>query len=83
MIEETQRGGEAGIGSFGPNRLRALMTEKMTDLEDIKSQRSRIEDNPYFSDLEGDVYDALESSLDGTDKYFDTEDIMLGVGLCS
>ena len=38
------------------------------------------EDNPYFSDLEGDVYDALESSLDGTDKYFDTEDIMLGVG---
>jgi hypothetical protein len=80
MIKETQRGGEGGIGTFGPNRLRALMSEKMTDLEDIKSQRSRIEDNPYFSDLEGDVYDALESSLDGTDKYFDTEDIMLGVG---
>jgi len=81
MIEETQRGGEAGLMyAHGPNRLRALMTEKMTDLENIKSQRSRIEDNPDFSDLEGDVYDALESSLDGTDKYFDTEDIMLGVG---
>tara|TARA_R100001594_G_scaffold66162_1_gene100477 strand:+ start:175 stop:1980 length:1806 start_codon:yes stop_codon:yes gene_type:complete len=81
MIEETQRGGEAGLMyAHGPNRLRALMTEKMTDLENIKSQRSRIEDNPDFPDLEGDVYDALESSLDGTDKYFDTEDIMLGVG---
>jgi len=81
MIKETQRGGEGGIGTFGSNRLRALMTEKMTDLEDIKSQRSRIEGNqPMHSDLEGDVYDALESSLDGTDKYFDTEDIMLGVG---
>ena len=59
MIEETQRGGEAGIGVFGNNRLRALMSEKMTDLEDIKGQRSRIEDNPALSVLDENIEDVF------------------------
>ena len=80
MIKETQRGGEAGIGSFGDNRLRALMSEKMTDLEDIKGQRSRIENNPFGSDLEGDVYDILESSTDATVDYVDANSVIEDVG---
>tara|TARA_R100000781_G_scaffold25182_2_gene18630 strand:- start:937 stop:2760 length:1824 start_codon:yes stop_codon:yes gene_type:complete len=65
MIEETQRGGEAGLMyAHGPNRLRALMTEKMTDLEDIKGQRSRIQDKPYFSSLDDDIEELLENAVD-------------------
>ena len=61
MIKETQRGGEAKFGSefYGINRLRALMAEKMTDLEDIKSQRPRIQDNPAGITLEADLEDVL------------------------
>jgi len=61
MIKETQRGGEAKFGSdfYGPNRLRALMSEKMTDLENIKSQRGRIHDNPGVFDFETDIEDFL------------------------
>ncbi len=61
MIKETQRGGEAKFGSefYGINRLRALMAEKMTDLEDIKSQRPRIQDNPAGVTFEADLEDVL------------------------
>ena len=59
MIEETQRGGEAASSFYGPARLRALMTEKMTDLPDIKSQRSRIQNNPAGITLEADLEDIL------------------------
>ena len=56
------------------------MSEKMTDLEDIKGQRSRIENNPFASDLEGDVYDILESSKDATVDYVDTNSVIENVG---
>lgn len=61
MIKETQRGGEAKFGSefYGINRLRALMAEKMTDLEDIKSQRPRIQEFPAGLTLEADLEDVL------------------------
>ena len=66
MIEETQRGGEAAsnLTMYGPARLRALMTEKMTDLPDIKSQRSRIQNNPYPASLNDDIEELLENVVD-------------------
>ena len=69
MIKETQRGGEGGIGTFGPNRLRALMSKKMTDLEDIKSQRSRIQDNPPFIGFAENVDEVLESAIDEANRF--------------
>ena len=65
MIKETQRGGEGGFGGYGPNRLRALMTKKLTDLEDIKSQRFKIQDNPGYSNFDQGIEDVLitESKL--------------------
>jgi len=59
MIEETQRGGEGGSGFYGSARLRALMSEKMTDLPDIKSQRPRIEDNPTVDALDVNIEDVF------------------------
>ena len=66
MIEETQRGGEAAsnLTMYGPARLRALMTEKMTDLSDIKSQRPRIQEKPYPSSLNDDIEELLENAVD-------------------
>ena len=66
MIEETQRGGEAAssLKMYGPARLRALMSEKMTDLPDIKSQRSRIQDNPYPASINDDIEELLENAVD-------------------
>ena len=65
MIKETQRGGEGGFGGYGPNRLRALMTKKLTDLEDIKSRRFTIQDNPGYSNFDQGIEDVLitESKL--------------------
>lgn len=59
MIKETQRGGEGASGFYGPARLRALMSEKMKDLPDIKSQRPRIEDNPAFDALDVNIEDVF------------------------
>jgi hypothetical protein len=66
MIEETQRGGEAAstLQMYGPARLRALMSEKMTDLPDIKNQRSRIQNNPYPASLNDDIEELLENAVD-------------------
>jgi hypothetical protein len=65
MIKETQRGGEAASSKFyGPGTLRALMTKKLTDLPDIKSQRSRLQDNPYPASLNDDIEELLENAVD-------------------
>jgi len=66
MIEETQRGGEAAsnLTMYGPARLRALMTEKMTDLPGIKSQRSRIQNNPPPFGLGENIDEVLENAID-------------------
>ena len=70
MIKETQRGGEAGLMyAYGPNRLRALMAEKMTDLADIKTQRFRIEDNPSYSSLESDVEKILYETSEKVPRF--------------
>ena len=67
MIKETQRGGEGGFSVFKPgaNRLRALMTKKLTDLEDIKSQRFKIQESPGYTDFDQGIEDVLiaESKL--------------------
>ena len=89
MIEETQRGGEAASSFYGPARLRALMTEKMTDLPDIKSQRGRIQDNPGVFDFETDIEDFLidESKISDQGAAFynmameDTDNLINQIGI--
>ena len=91
MIKETQRGGEAKFGSefYGANRLRALMAEKMTDLENIKSQRGRIHDNPGVFDFETDIEDFLidESKISDQGAAFynmameDTDNLINEIGI--
>ena len=88
MIKETQRGGESGmVGKFPPGRLRALMTEKMTDLPDIKSQRPRIEANPAANDLYSNVDEVIKSheahlapDIDPSDVDYFPEGIVDNVG---
>jgi hypothetical protein len=65
MVADTQRGGEAGLGSFGPNRLRALMSKSFDDLPDIKSQRGRIGKEPPIADVESDITELLENYTSG------------------
>jgi hypothetical protein len=81
MIKETQRGGEAASSFYGPARLRALMSEKMTDLPDIKSQRPRIEDNPAASALDENIEDVFTEVMGfGSSNSFATN-IMNDVGM--
>ena len=77
MIEETQRGGEGGIGTFGPNRLRALMSEKFKDLPDIKARRDMITPHEAHSDLVDDIHFTLQDALQ--DDIAVTEDVLRGV----
>ena len=77
MIKETQRGGEGGIGTFGPNRLRALMAEKFVDLPDIKARRDMITPDEVYSDLVDDVHFTLQDALQ--DDMGVTEDVLRGV----
>ena len=77
MIKETQRGGEGGIGTFGPNRLRALMAEKFVDLPDIKARRDMITPDEVHSDLVDDVHFTLQDALQ--DDMGVTEDVLRGV----
>ena len=55
MVADTQRGGEAGLGSIGANRLRAFMSKSFSDLPEIKSARGSIGgvENLDDSDIEG------------------------------
>ena len=77
MIEETQRGGEDGIGTFGPNRLRALMTKKFKDLPDIKARKDMIKPNEPYSSLVDDVHFTLQDALQ--DDISVTEMVLRGV----
>ena len=61
MIKENQRGGEGLVGSYSPERMRALMSKEYKDLSDIKAERGRLTDNPRRSRyLESQVDDLLE-----------------------
>ena len=88
MIKETQRGGEKVGSSYGSNRLRALMAEKMTDLPEIKSQRSRIGKEGVF-DFETDIEDFLirESKISDEGAAFynmameDTDNLINEIGI--
>ena len=53
MVADTQRGGEAGLGSIGPNRLRAFMSKSFSDLPEIKSARGSIGEDLTADDIEG------------------------------
>ena len=65
MVADTQRGGEAGLGSIGPNKLRALMSERFESLADIKNRREMITKNdPPVNELFEDVSDILDNASD-------------------
>jgi hypothetical protein len=63
MVQETQRGGE-GVDFTGANRLKALMTEKFTDLADIKARKELIVEKPPYYDFFDDVGQTLEKYSD-------------------
>ena len=69
MVADTQRGGEAGLGSYkgliGANRIRALMSERFESLADIKNRREMITKNDLpVNQLFEDVTDILENASD-------------------
>ena len=60
MKAETQRGGEAGIDTFGPNRLAALMSKELTSLSDVTAIKGRIAMQKFGpSDIQEEVNDVL------------------------
>jgi hypothetical protein len=63
MVQERQRGGE-GVDFTGANRLKALMTEKFTDLADIKARKELIVEKPPYYDFFDDVGQTLEKYSD-------------------
>ena len=79
MIQETQRGGEGGLGMFGANRLRALMSERFESLADIKNRKEMLTKNdPPVNDL----FDDVEVILEDVDPYLSdmTADILQNIG---
>jgi len=79
MVQETQRGGEGGLGMFGANRLRALMSERFESLADIKNRKEMLTKNdPPVNDL----FDDVEVILEDVDPYLSdmTEDILTNIG---
>ena len=80
MVADTQRGGEAGLGSIGPNRLRAFMSKSFSDLPDIKSSKGSIGKSPPFSDVESDVVEllrkqAIDDKVKGQPEFTSIEDV--------
>jgi hypothetical protein len=78
MVQETQRGGEGGLDTFGANRLRALMSEQFKDLPDIKARKDMLTPKEQFSDLFDDVHDVLIDAVQ--DDTGITEDVFRGIG---
>ena len=78
MVQETQRGGEGGLDTFGANRLRALMSEEFKDLSDVKARKDMLTPQEQFNDLFDDVHDVLIDAVQ--DDYGITEDIFRGIG---
>ena len=78
MVQETQRGGEGGLDTFGTNRLRALMSEEFKDLPDVKARKEVIQEKPAYFSIEEDINNILEN----VDPYLSdmTEDILASIG---
>jgi len=75
MVADTQRGGEAGLDSFGANRIRALMSERFESLADIKNRREMITKNdPPVNQLSEDITYILE---DASDYAGDSADVVM------
>ena len=80
MVADTQRGGEAGLGSIGPNRLRAFMSKSFSDLPDIKSSKGSIGKSPPTSDVESDIVEllrkqAIDDKVKGQPEFTSIEDV--------
>tara|TARA_R100001510_G_scaffold28411_1_gene25098 strand:+ start:274 stop:1830 length:1557 start_codon:yes stop_codon:yes gene_type:complete len=60
MVQDTQRGGEGGLGMFGSNRLRALMSERFESLADIKNRKEMLAKDDEVFDLFDDIQQILE-----------------------
>ena len=86
MIQETQRGGEGGLGMFGANRLRALMSERFESLADIKNRKEMLTKNdPPVNDLFDDVQRILEDvepsyEIARNDAIDATENVLQNIG---
>ena len=75
MVADTQRGGEAGLGSFGANRIRALMSERFENLADIKKRKYAItKHDPPVNQLSEDITYILE---DASDYAGDSADVVM------
>ena len=78
MIQETQRGGESGFGSFGQGRLTALLSDEFAGLPEVKLSKDLIGDRPP-STLISDVDQVLEDLVkDGQDYVMDLVDSIGG-----
>ena len=80
MVSDTQRGGEAGLGSIGPNRLRAFMSKSFSDLPDIKSSKGSIGKSPPTSDVESNIVEllrkqAIDDKVKGQPEFTSIEDV--------
>lgn len=75
MVADTQRGGEAGLGPFGANRIRALMSERFENLADIKKRKYAItKHDPPVNQLSEDITYILE---DASDYAGDSADVVM------
>tara|TARA_R100000742_G_C4276614_1_gene97828 strand:- start:967 stop:2556 length:1590 start_codon:yes stop_codon:yes gene_type:complete len=63
MVADTQRGGEAGLGSIGANRMRAFMSKSFSDLPEIKSARGSIGEDLTADDIEGTLSALLKKQV--------------------
>lgn len=64
MVSETQRGGEAGIESFGANRMRAMMAEEFKDLPDIRARKEMLTPKESHYDFFENVHDILIDAVE-------------------
>ena len=68
MIQETQRGGESGFGSFGQGRLTALLSDEFAGLPEVKLSKDLLGDRPPSTLIE-DVDQVLEDLAEGGQDY--------------
>lgn len=61
MVAQGQRGGESGLGDYGPNRLQALMSKEFTNLDEVKKSKSRLKKNDFYYDVSTEINDVFES----------------------
>lgn len=80
MVTQGQRGGESGLGNYGPNRLQALMSKEFTNLDEVKKSKSRLKKNDFTYDVNTEINDVFES-VTGFERPSFADNIMNNVGI--